>query len=156
METPSHVFSLSIDPVSKMHLTEAAKWARFLAIVGFIFLVLVVAAGIFAATTISGLEEEYSRQLGGYRNRGMGGYMGAGAAIFYVLLAVIYFFPLMFTLRFSNNMKAALAADNQERLNASFQNLKATLRYMGVITIIALVLIGISLAMGVLGYLATN
>lgn len=152
MDNNTSVFSLSIDPVSKMHLTEAAKWARFLAIVGFIFLVLMVASGVLMATTVSSLEDGYLREYGGMRNRQAGSIMGASMAIVYVILALIYFFPLLFTLRFANNMKAALAADNQERLNASFQNLKATLRYMGVITIIGLVIFGLVVAMAGAGY----
>ena len=32
------LFGLSIDTTGRAHLTEAAKWARFLAIVGFVFI----------------------------------------------------------------------------------------------------------------------
>ena len=154
MDNNSSVFSLSIDPVSKMHLSEAAKWARFLAIVGFIFLVLLVAAGIVMTMTVSELEDQYFRDVLG-RSR-MTGVMRTSTAVSYIVAAIIYFFPLLFTLRFANHTKAALAADNQERLNASFQNLKATLRYMGVLTIIGLVFIVIAIAVAGAGFMALN
>ena len=42
MESNQSLFSLNIDPVTKVHLSEMAKWARFLAIIGIISLVLMV------------------------------------------------------------------------------------------------------------------
>jgi len=40
--------------------------------------------------------------------------------------------------RFANQMKTALYGNDQEDLNASFQNLKKYFRYVGIITIISL------------------
>jgi hypothetical protein len=59
----------------------------------------------------------------------------ASAAVF-LIWAVILFFPLMYMLRFANQMKTALNANDQGSLNISFQNLKRFFRYLGVITII--------------------
>jgi len=42
-----HGSSLSIDAQSRDYLVEASKWAKFLAIVGFVMLGLIVALGIF-------------------------------------------------------------------------------------------------------------
>lgn len=130
------LFSLSIEPITKAHLSETARWARFLAIVGFIFLALMVVAGIWLSTTIasdfSHLENEYGR------SSGMFAAMGAGVMVFYIIGAVIMFFPLLFLLRFANKLKTALAANDQQVMNTSFQNLKAYFRYLGIITIIVL------------------
>lgn len=134
MEDNSSLFSLSIDSSSKQYLSEAAKWARFLAIVGFVGLGVLVLSGIFASVMFSRLEETTrfgTRSVGG-------GFMGATTAIMYIILAVIYFFPLLYLLRFANAMRAALTADDQERLVVSFQNLKACFRYVGIITIIVI------------------
>ena len=47
------LFGLSIDTTGRAHLTEAAKWARFLAIVGFVFIaffaVFAIAGGSYIA-----------------------------------------------------------------------------------------------------------
>jgi len=56
--------------------------------------------------------------------------------ILYVGIAVIYFFPCLFLLRFANHMKNALNTDDQVTLNTSFQNLKIMFRYVGIVTII--------------------
>lgn len=143
------LFSLSIDPVTKTHLSEAAKWARFLAIVGMIFLVMMILAGVFGSamlfSTMGGMDDNYG---GG---TGMGAYGSGIMAAYLVVIAVIYFFPLLFTLRFANQMRTALNANDQQALNASFLNLKATFRYIGVFTIILLVFMAIGLIFGIVG-----
>jgi len=151
-ETQSHpLFSLSIDPVTKAHLSEAGKWARFLAIAGFIFIGLMVVAGIFLSITFSSLETQST-----YNGNpaGMFSAMGVGMMLFYILFAVIMFFPLLFLLRFANKIKTALAANDQEQLNTSFQNLKAYFRFIGIVTIIGLAFYGIGILFGILSAIA--
>lgn len=143
------LFSLSFEPITKSHLIETARWARFLAIVGFIFLGLMVVAGIWLSTVMASdfgrLDNEYGRNTSG-----MFAYMGAGIIVFYVIAAVIMFFPLLFLMRFANKVRTALAANDQEILNTSFQNLKAYFRYLGIITIIVLVFYGIAILFSIL------
>lgn len=149
-QTNTSLFSLSIDPVTKAHLTEAAKWARFLAITGMVFLVLMIIAGVFGSamlfSTTSRLESEY-----GGGTTGMGAYGSGIFAAYMIVVAVIYFFPLLFTLRFANNMRTALTANDQQALNISFQNLKACFRFVGILTIIALVFMAIAIIFGIIG-----
>jgi hypothetical protein len=138
------LFSLSIEPATKTHLIETAKWARFLAIVGFVFLALMVVAGIWLstvmATSFTRIDNEYGRN-----SSGMFAYMGTGIIVVYIIAALIMFFPLLFLLRFASKVKTALAANDQESLNTSFQNLKAYFRYLGIITIIGLAFYGIGI-----------
>ena len=150
MEQDTSLFSLTIDPLTKSHLSETAKWARFLAIVGFVFLLLMVLAGIYSTVTINRFEDSY-REMGGLGSTGMMGSAGAGVAVMYIIMPVIWFFPLLFTLRFANQMRSALQNNDQELLSASFQNLKVCYRYLGVITVIFLVLIALSLLFGMIG-----
>jgi flagellar biosynthesis protein FlhB len=77
--------------------------------------------------------------------------MRIGMVIFYIVFAVIAFFPYYFLLRFANKMKAALISNDQDALNGSFQNLKILYRYMGILMIISLVLI----VFGILSMLLT-
>ncbi|HEY0041290.1 MAG TPA: DUF5362 family protein [Flavisolibacter sp.] len=146
MEENSSLFSTSIDPVSKEHLTEAAKWARFLAIVGFVFLVLMIIAGVFASIAVSRFDDMYSEETSGRR---MSNVLGTTTAITYIIMALIWFFPLLSLLRFANAMKAGLASNDQERINTSFQNLKVFFRYVGIVTIIGLVLMALGFFLGI-------
>lgn len=145
------LFSLSVDPVTKVHLSEAARWARFLAIMGFIFLGLMVIGGIIAglvmATSMSQFDNEYGSSGAGF----MMGSFGAGMAVVYIILAVLYFFPCLFLFRFATKTKRALAANDQTDLNLGLQNLKSMFRYMGILTIIILAFYAIAFIFGLLG-----
>lgn len=148
MEETSSLFSLSIDPATKAHLSEMAKWARFLAITGFIFLPLMVLTGIYSSSVASSFEEGYRAGLGMSRPADS---THAAFAVVRVIMAVIAFFPLLFTFRFANQMRSALNSNNQTWLNASFQNLKICYRYLGIITIISLVLMSLGFFFSIIG-----
>ena len=140
------LFGLSIDQTSKSYLSEAAKWAKFLAIAGFIGLGLMVVYGIYISLVLSTAMQEFEDGFGGgYSTRGLGSTFGTGVIIIYIIIAVIAFFPLLFLLRFSKKMKTALDSNEQEILNDSFRNLKVYYQYVGVLTIIGLVLMLLSL-----------
>jgi uncharacterized membrane protein YjgN (DUF898 family) len=151
----SSLFGLSIDPTGKSHLSDAAKWAKFLAIVGIVMCVLVVIFGVIAATSLSNVEGDFQRQFG-RRSRSYGSALGITLMITYIIVAVIYFFPCMFTLRFANHMQNAMKANDQSGLNESFKNLKVTFRYLGILTIIFIALFLMGLLIGGLGALTGN
>ncbi len=150
MEQTSSLFSLSIDPVTKSYLAETARWARFLAICGFVLLGLMLLFGIFVLVGMSsGISTNFGQEYGG---NNMFGAMGMGAFAFaYIISALIIFFPLLYLLRFANRMRASLDGNDQQALNYSFQNLKAYFRYLGIITIILLAFYAIAIIFAVIG-----
>ena len=130
------LFGFGIDTASRAHLSEAAKWARFLAIVGFVVCGLIVIAGIFAGSFLSMMSG-----LSGDDYRGSAALTsgwGAFMAVFYIGMAILFFFPYLFLFRFANHMKSALNTSDQHTLNSSFQNLKIMFRYVGILTIVLL------------------
>lgn len=145
----SSLFSLTIDPVTKAHLNETAKWARFLAIVGMVVLLLGLIVALMGATIFStffglstGTDAVANSALAAAR---------IGMVVGVVITSAILFFPLLFLLRFANAMRRAIAANDQNKLNVSFQNLKIYFRYLGILVIIFLVLYGIIIAIGIIG-----
>jgi hypothetical protein len=148
MEETASLFSLTIDPSSKAHLSETAKWARFLAIVGFVFILFMVIVGVYSSLTISRYEDMFSGYNG---RRTFIESLGVGVAITYIIIAAVAFFPFLFMLRFANEMRRALSSNNQTALNASFQNLKVYFRYLGIILIVCLVMMALSLLIGIFG-----
>lgn len=134
-QSQSQIFSLTIDPVIKSHLSETARWGKFLAILGFIVCGLIVLVGLFFGTIFGSL---VSRSEVSYEGNISSGSLGAMAAVIYIVIAVIYFFPCLFLYRFSTKMKTALNGNEQTDLTLSFQNLKSLFRYVGVITVILL------------------
>lgn len=123
--TPKDLFGLNVDAAASEHLAEAAKWARFLAIAGFVMIGLIViimlAAGAFFGSMMPG----------------MGAGMTSGIFLIYaVIIGAVWFFPALFTYRFATHMRRALAGNDQQALTVAFQNLKITFRYIGIIAII--------------------
>lgn len=149
----SSLFGINVDQAGRAHLADAAKWGRFLAIFGFIICGLVVLIGIFFGSFFSLLTSQYSSnpysELPG--GSGMGAAMGTSMAILYVLIALIYFFPCLYLFKFATKMKTALATNDQAVLNASFQNLKASLRFIGILTIVMICFWILALIVGLLG-----
>jgi uncharacterized membrane protein YjgN (DUF898 family) len=138
MENEKSIFNLELDAIAKNHLTDTVKWARFLAILGFIGLGLILITSIFVSINSANRNPDYIDDTA-YKSGQV-----AGSMFVALLIIAIYFFPFYFLWKFANKMKVALLTDDSASLNEALKNLKATFRYVGVLTIIfiALTLIG--------------
>lgn len=135
MENRDTLFALSIDPVTKSYLSDTARWARFLALIGMLFLVLIIVANLFGMSYLN----SYFRVLGAPEvDQDFTTGMRIGMIAASVIMVAIMFFPLYYLLHFANRMKTALTANDQEALNLSFLNLKRCLRYVGILVIAVL------------------
>jgi uncharacterized membrane protein YjgN (DUF898 family) len=130
----SSIFGLTIDLNSKTHLVETARWTRFLAIAGFVFIGLMIVYGIVMSAVMGNAMSKVDNDMGPAFSSAFGVVM----IMYMVVIGVIYFFPCLFTLRFSNHLREALNTNDQEKLTKAFQNLKITVRYLGILTIIGL------------------
>lgn len=146
----SSLFSLSIDPVTKSHLNDTARWARFLAVAGIVLLSLAVIFTVLSVTvfpnstfsrlTVNGVEEEQVTAT-----------MKIVLAICMCLAFLIAFFPMWYLLQFASQMKKALYNNDQQALNFSFLNIKRYFRYVGIIMIIVLAIYGLAFVLVGLG-----
>lgn len=128
---------LQIDSVAYSYLSEAAKWGKFLSILGFIFTGFFVIIALFAGTLLN-----RATAYGG----GGGAIIGGSVlTIIYLIAAAINLFISLFLYRFSVKMKVALYSNDQGLLNNSFLNLKNLYKMIGIIAIIYLSLIAIIL-----------
>jgi hypothetical protein len=141
------LFGFGIDQSSRNHLWEAAKWARFLSIVGFIMCGLIVVGAIFAGSFLTTMTSSYNEGYGS--SAGLTGGMAAFVVIFYIGIAILVFFPYLFLFRFATRMKAALNTNDQLTLNTSFQNLKIMFRYVGILTIVMLSFYALAILMAI-------
>jgi hypothetical protein len=132
---------LQIDPIARAHLSETAKWANFLSIVGFVLSVIIAVLALFAGTILGTLGNSFG-----------GSFIGAGfIMVVYLLIAALYFFMSLYLYRFASKMKAALYANDQESLNYSFANLKSLYKLMGILTVVYLSFIALALVLGIAG-----
>ncbi len=118
----------------RAYLLETAKWARFLAIVGFVFIGLMIIAGIFMGSIMGSA-------MGAAGDMGMAGMMGGGAmTVLYILLAALYFFPTLYLYRFATQTRAALSGTGGGDVTQGLGNLKSTFKFMGILMIVIIAL----------------
>src|SRR5690554_5909944 len=120
---------LSLSPQAIIFLTETRKWVNFLAILGFIAIGLTVISGLFFGTIMGAMAGQTGMAA-------VGG--SAFFGVFYIIFALIYFFPVMYLYKFGTNLKTALANRDNKRLEQSFQNLKSHYKFVGILAIIGL------------------
>jgi hypothetical protein len=142
----STIFNLNLDSTILNYLSETARWGKFLAIVGFIMCGILFLLGLILPAYFNKMSS-YSP----YRQQNVFGSMGVGFIFFiYIIIAIIYFFPCLYLLRFSNSTKAALASNDQFKLTDSFRNLKTLFKYVGVVTIVILSIYALMIVFGVI------
>lgn len=141
---------LSITPEIRTYLAETAKWAKLLAIVGFVMIGFFVILGLFMGSIIgafAGASPEMEEL--GMAGSMMGGMFGA----IYIVIALFYFFPTLYLYRFASKMKTALANQDQQFLAESFRNHKSVYKFMGIFTLVMLgfyaLMIVVSLVAGI-------
>ena len=128
METPLENKKIEIEQETLKHLNTTRKWAMFLAIIGFIILGLIVIIGLIAGTFLTAF------------NSG-GKDLGIPESLMFVpilLLAVIYFFPVLFLFRFSKHTSHAVHTLDKLEFHKAIKNLKSCFVYIGVLIIIIL------------------
>ena len=142
--TSTDLFDLHVDHESSSYLGETAKWAKFLAIVGFIFCGLIVLGGLFAASFMTAAMSK----LGG----GEGSQISTVALSFiYILVALLYFFPCLYLFNFASKMQVALRNNDQQQLIQSFKNLKSCYKFVGILMIVILSLYALVLLVAIIG-----
>lgn len=136
------IFNFGMDETARASMLETARWAKFIAIMGFIFLGILIVAGIFLSMTLS--NNPYMQA------RGMGGIFGGFSIVLYVIMAAIYFYPTYALYKFSRLIKPALLTENQQMFNTALGYLKGMFKYTGIVMIVVLALYGVIIIGGLL------
>jgi uncharacterized membrane protein len=144
------MFKLEVEEQSTRFLSETAKWGKFLSIIGFILVGLIVIAAIFAGALLASLPG-----FGEGSSSALAGGMSIMITVVYLIVAVLYFFPCLYMFRFSTKMKEALLENNQQLLIESFQNLKSCFKFMGIMTIVFISIYVLAFLVGTLGSLGS-
>lgn len=111
------------------YLLTAAKWGKFLAIMGYIFMGLMVLAAI---SIFAGSASTESTLLPGTS-------IGTGVfGIIYLLFIVLYYFPTTYLYRFSVRMRRAVEGEDTSAYTSAFENLKSLFKFSGIMVIVLL------------------
>lgn len=71
-----------------------------------------------------------------FDNGMLGSGMKLGMIMLYVLIGLIYFFPILYLFRFSNWTKKALMNKSSLDLSVALKNLKSHYKFIGILTIV--------------------
>ena len=142
----SGLFELQLDQPSINYLNEAARWSRFLAIIGFIYCGLMVVFGLFFGTFMA-------RMMPVMGESGMTAAGGSFLGVFIILVSMIMFFPALYLWNFSSKMRKALNSNDQPLLSESLKNLKSFFKFYGIILIVALSIYALALFAAIIGAL---
>lgn len=129
---------LGLTTGAKVFLKESAGWTKFISIVGFVFLAIIVIIALFAGSIMGAAMEASGMAMMG----------GAFITVIYLAIAVLYFFPIYYLFQFSSKLKAALQSQSSELLEQAFSNLKSHYKFMGILLIIVCAFYAIALIFG--------
>ena len=144
MENNLHVENgdnLVIDWRSKEFLKETAKWTKFLAILGFVGIGLMVLGSLVMLFAPSSLMSNGDFPFGGK----------IFMMLLYLAFAVLYYFPISYLYQFSENTKKAIENNDNNAIRDAFEFLKSHYKFMGILTIILLSFYAIIIFIGLIG-----
>jgi hypothetical protein len=137
--------SLEIDQLGKLNLAEAAKWAKFLGIIGIFFLALLLLVGIAFMFMMPAFMSNMPPSSPFAK---MG---GAFFGIIYFVIAAINFYPIWAMLKFGSLIRAGIRTENQGTFNEGLIYLKRFFKFIGILTIVVIgiyVLIIVAISIG--------
>lgn len=144
MEDNLHVENgenLIIDWRSKEFLKETAKWTKFLAILGFVGIGLMVLGSLVLLFAPSSLMSNGDFPFGGK----------IFMMLLYLAFAVLYYFPISYLYQFSEKTKKAIENNDNNAIRDAFEFLKSHYKFMGILTIILLSFYAIIIFIGLIG-----
>ena len=123
-------------------LQESAKWSKFMAIIGFVGIGLMVLVSLFMAIGFSAMGASTMPELP---------FPMSVFSIIYVLFAAIYFFPVYYLYQYATKTSAALHSKNKQLLADGLENLKSHHKFLGIFTLILVSLYGFIFVFAILG-----
>lgn len=111
---------LRINNSIKENLITAAKWARFLAVMAFVF------TGIMGIASLVILIVALSSGVSYYIGMGLG----------YMILTIIFIFPGLYLIRFAGSTEKGLKSNKQGEFDYGIENLKSLFKFAGIYTIV--------------------
>ena len=127
-------------------LKETAKWSKFLSIIGFVFLGLMVIGAISILIFGSNLNSTLSASRGFNQSA----FPTTLVAFLYLVMAVLYFFPILYLYNFATKMKNALQMNDNNLIESAFENLKSHYKFIGIFTIVILAIYALIFLFGLI------
>ncbi len=144
----SGIFNLEVNEHVKHIFLNMARWTKFLAILGFIFIGIMVVGlvlvFILSKTELSGLDSNTKTVL-------------VGETIGLCIVSIgISFYPSYTLLMYSARIKRAFSAQSQEQFESALNQLKNNFKYVSILMIVSLFTSCISYAFLLIAAMKSN
>lgn len=144
----SDIFNLEVDEYGKSTFLEMTRWTKFLAILGFVMIGLLVLFGVGMAMMAGTLSQ--------LSNSPMPAGGGMAFMIGTLFIVGIYIYPIYALLKYSTGMKLAMNTNSKEQFNSAIGYLKNMFKYMGILAIIILSLYAVVFIFMMIGLMAAG
>lgn len=129
---PTETFAVTRE--IKLYLSETAKWGNILAIIGYVVMGMMALASLVMIIAFSFIDMKTAFPMW---------ILG----IVYLLLVGVYYIPVTYLYRFSDQMKQAVHRNDEKLYTTGFANLKSLFKFFGISTFVllglyALILVG--------------
>jgi heme/copper-type cytochrome/quinol oxidase subunit 2 len=128
MENTQEDRKIEMGPETLNHLNSTRKWTMFLSVLGFIFLGLIIFAGLATSLFLTTFKTQEANL----------GIPESFMILIFIVVGAIYFFPVFFLFRFSRNTRDAIQNLDQQKLEKGFRNLRIYFTYIGILVIVVL------------------
>ena len=140
-------FELGINNEIISYLKETSSWSYFLSIIGFIGIGLMVVLGL-AMSVILG--NSAMSDIDPYGQLGFPQSLLGGV---YLVLGLLYFFPVLYLFNFSRKMKNALSSSRTDDFTSAFKNLKSHYKFLGIFTIVIISMYVLMFLFAIIGFM---
>lgn len=139
--------TLKLEGPTKNFMLEAAKWGRFLGIVGFIILGIIALISVLLFFFGGSVLQDVP---------GLNATGGATFGIMYIIIVILYFFPTLYLYNYATKMITAIKGSSQNDFNLSVENLKSMFKFMGIFMIVILSFYAIIIFAAIIGVIASS
>jgi hypothetical protein len=133
---------IELNELAMDSLRTSAKWSTFLAIIGFIAIGFMLIAALVVGMTLNTITSHPSIEgmEGMQEMQNMNPVFGIMKylPLLYILIAVIYFFPVYYLFKYASGMKKALNFRNSEMVADALTYLKSHHKFLGIMTIVVI------------------
>ncbi len=129
---------------AKAYLGETAKWAKFIAIVNFVFIGFMVLGSVSAGAIFSSMPEMSDNPAFAMLSGGM-------IAAFYLLFAAIWFIPTLYSYQFATKTQRALRLNDEPMMTEALGKLKAHYKFWGIFMAIIVGFYALMFVFGIFG-----
>lgn len=137
-------FELHLNQTALDYLRESAKWSMFLAVLGFVGVGFLALMAIIMTSVMSAMPE----------TPGPFGAVKGIVSILYIVIAVIYLFPIYYLYRYASNTKKAIYSKDSALLTDALGALKSHHKFLGIAAIIIISLYILMAIIMVIGFSA--